>query len=346
MAGINYDENVDFVFFLNHIANTNEIREKTKNEDKLSTYGRNKAVTKKLEDYNKAAESYYKSLNFMQRNMIDLFFHKTMITSEYLLNLALNEKDLENQSIQDFIDYCAKIMEIDEFTADYNFIYSHVKDYFDSPDSFEDYEKTTHLILDLVKEPSIFEDNFKQIVALLKSKFIQDKVNPIQEKIQEKIKEHQIIYDKSPNEFLKNLTAGKVDNSDLDPQEMNHYILFHGPMNILISLGAEKVVYGVELENLAPKGLASDLHIALFKFLSDPKRYKMIKMLSQKKWYANELAKEFNITPATMSYHVNKLYGLGIIQFEQGEQNKLYLELDKERLSKLLSQINDELTTI
>ncbi|WP_370570291.1 hypothetical protein [Sphaerochaeta sp. S2] len=55
------------------------------------------------------------------------------------------------------------------------------------------------------------------------------------------------------------------------------------------------------------------------------------------------MAKTFNITPATMSYHINKLYGLGLIHVEQGEQNKLYLELDKERLTYLLSQIKDDL---
>jgi DNA-binding transcriptional ArsR family regulator len=45
-----------------------------------------------------------------------------------------------------------------------------------------------------------------------------------------------------------------------------------------------------------------------------------------------------------MSYHVNKLFALGLISFEQRERNKLYIELDRERLSYLLKRVRKDLT--
>lgn len=345
MGGIFYDANLDFIFYLDIMANSHEIREQSKREEQLSAVSRNKAVEKRQEEFLKETESYYKNLNFMQRNMIELFFHRTRIAIDFLLKLALKEKKLEDQTIEDFKNFCAETMEMESFQLDYDYIYHHVEDYFGSPDSYVDYEKASNLIIDFVKDPSIFEENFKQTVENLKTQFIKDKIEPIKETIQEKIEAHQKLYDKKPQDFLKNLTAGKINNADIGPEPMSHYVLFYAPMQVLISLSTDKVTYGVELENLAPKESIADLHVSLFKFLSDPKRYKMIKMLSKKKWYSNELAKEFNITPATMSYHVNKLYTLGLIQFDKGEQNKLYLELDKDRLNYLLSQIKDDLTT-
>ncbi|MBJ2354848.1 hypothetical protein, partial [Sphaerochaeta sp. S2] len=128
---------------------------------------------------------------------------------------------------------------------------------------------------------STFDESFKQAVRSLKQSFISKKIEPIRETIQDKIEKHTNILQKDPHNFIKNLTSGKIVNSEFEAEEMKHFILFYSPTIIMINIRQKKVYYGVELENLAPEEKDEDFHLALFKFLSDPKRYKMIQMLSK-----------------------------------------------------------------
>ncbi len=83
--------------------------------------------------------------------------------------------------------------------------------------------------------------------------------------------------------------------------------------------------------------------ILLSKFLSEPKRYQIVKLLSKRTYYSNELAREVKLTAATMNYHINKLYELGLINIEAGGQNKLFIELNKVRFRYLLNNMQRDL---
>nr|WP_246566016.1 ArsR family transcriptional regulator [Tissierella simiarum] len=74
---------------------------------------------------------------------------------------------------------------------------------------------------------------------------------------------------------------------------------------------------------------------ALFKALSDDKRIEIIKITSKRPWYNKELADYFNLTTATLSYHLNLLLDLGILNFEPSINNRYYYTTNKENLKKL-----------
>lgn len=64
-----------------------------------------------------------------------------------------------------------------------------------------------------------------------------------------------------------------------------------------------------------------------FKALSDPVRRKILVMLKDKKMSAGEIAEQFNMTGATISYHLSQLKKAGLI-FETKYKNYIYYEIN------------------
>jgi len=344
MNKLKYNAEIDFTHFSRAAANIEDMKCMHEKELKTKSHLKQKDAEKKHKEYFKSAKEYLDSLSFIQKNTFNLFFHKTSILSDYLMYVTYEDRSLEKISIDSFKKFIVKVSEtdVDELPRTYDEVHKIVKDHYDSPDNFEDFDKTTSLIMDIIKDPNILEVSFKNALINIFEDFVEKKVKPKQKEIDDILSRHQEILDKDPEHFIPNLTKGQLNPTEVD-SSMQGILSMYSPFSLYISMGHHIFVYGYSLEEIQADENESDYYLALLKFLSDPKRYQMIQMLSQKKWYSNELAKTFNITPATMSYHVNKLFSLGLIHFEQGEQNKLYIELDKDRLAYLMKKMQNNL---
>ena len=71
------------------------------------------------------------------------------------------------------------------------------------------------------------------------------------------------------------------------------------------------------------------------KILSDKKRFEMIELLGKKAHYVYELAVELELTPPTVSYHLNSLMDLNLVSVER-VNNRTYYSLKKAIVSELL----------
>lgn len=79
-----------------------------------------------------------------------------------------------------------------------------------------------------------------------------------------------------------------------------------------------------------------------FKALSDPVRRDILIMLKEGKMSAGEIAKNFEMTGATVSYHLSQLKKVGLI-YESKYKNYIYYELNVsvfEELMLWISQFN------
>jgi len=81
--------------------------------------------------------------------------------------------------------------------------------------------------------------------------------------------------------------------------------------------------------------LLSNVHV--FKALGDETRQNMIKLLSKKEWYGEELAKHMELSNSTVSYHLSILLLEGIVLVNRVD-NKSFFKLDKENLNKIITQ--------
>ncbi len=81
-----------------------------------------------------------------------------------------------------------------------------------------------------------------------------------------------------------------------------------------------------------------------FKALSDPIRRQILVMLKDEKKSAGEIAKKFDISGATISYHLSQLKRAGLV-FETRYKNFIYYEINVsvfEEVMLWLSQFGGE----
>lgn len=64
-----------------------------------------------------------------------------------------------------------------------------------------------------------------------------------------------------------------------------------------------------------------------FKALSDPIRREILVMLREGKMSAGEIAEQFDMSPATISYHLSQLKKAGLL-FETKFKNFIYYEIN------------------
>lgn len=345
MSKIIYNPEYDFILYIDVIANIKKHVYKFEAEAKNKALGLSKEHEKRMKNYFDEAEAFLNSLSFIQRNTINLFFHRSEFMKEYLMylnNISLSINDMSHKTLKEFI---TKLCELDdlEVPESYEECLDFIKSYYDAPESDMDFSKTANLLADMLNDEGAIDSSIKPTLLMLFDEFYKEKVEPMVETINSILEEHQKIHEMDPKKFLFNLSKGNFHSTEIDIENMSPIMTYFAPYSLYINITHNKYIYGVGLDKFKKQKEDKDLYEPLLKFLSDPKRYQMIQKLSTKRWYSNELAKEFNITPATMSYHVNKLFGLGVIHFEQGDQNRMYMELDKERLKELLTNMQNDL---
>lgn len=77
-----------------------------------------------------------------------------------------------------------------------------------------------------------------------------------------------------------------------------------------------------------------------FKALSDPARRDILEMLKNKPLSAGEIAKQFDMTQATVSYHLKVLKKADLIR-ENRKKNSIYYELNLTVLEELMMWLSD-----
>ena len=77
-----------------------------------------------------------------------------------------------------------------------------------------------------------------------------------------------------------------------------------------------------------------------FKALSDPARREILNLLKGGRLTAGEIAGRFDMTAATVSYHLSRLKKAGLV-FESREKNYIYYSLNASVLEEILLWIQD-----
>jgi len=77
-----------------------------------------------------------------------------------------------------------------------------------------------------------------------------------------------------------------------------------------------------------------------FKALSDPVRREILEMLKQGRMPAGEIASHFDMTNATISYHLKILKQADLI-FESREKNYIYYQLNTTVLEEIILWISE-----
>lgn len=268
--------------------------------------------------------------------------------SSYLIPLCLGLDG--NMSVKDFINYFEKL-EADKIVSLY---LDKVFDFHDSVEEFDvklqvqAYSQTSD---ESIEEVVITEflQNPSQISNRMKS-FFNDFYNNVFIHVEEKLK------DMAPS-MIQQLQKWYNDT----PDEFNEYVIKLNYEEVIT--GKVKIIYFLSCINNFMLGFhmfsqRSDLlycvigygykahsdamaiesnYILMMKLLSDETKLQIIKHLSFKKAYANELAESLNLSRATISYHIKKLTIIGILSIKYTEGRLVYYEVNFQRIRNIFN---------
>ncbi|MDF2944076.1 MAG: transcriptional regulator, ArsR family [Herbinix sp.] len=121
------------------------------------------------------------------------------------------------------------------------------------------------------------------------------------------------------------------------------------PFSVTISIdevesrSSDVIRISVMLDNrfiLVGNKLKKEDVVNIGKLLCDKSKVDILEYVSKKPGYGKEIAKELNLSTATISYHVNALLKIGFLKAEVNA-NKVYYSMDKERISSYLENVRD-----
>lgn len=154
----------------------------------------------------------------------------------------------------------------------------------------------------------------------------------------EKLESHLDLFEKDPINFINTIGLGDyskvVDNYD----EIKVYSSFYIDLGLFYFAIKNKFIifYGKTIEHRFSNKENIEFSKSLFKALSDDRRVEIIRLTSKRPWYNKELAEHFNLSTATLSYHLNLLLDLGILNFEPSIiNNRYYYSTNLENLERL-----------
>lgn len=223
----------------------------------------------------------------------------------------------------------------------------------------EDYEKLrydTNEMLKLAKKVK-FQDNkrrdrviealenpeeTKQRFYLLLSQFYTRCFNPIESDIisliSSKKEKYELLLKENPQKFVEQyLNLDSINDIEISIHlSFFKYISCHH-YSIYLEGFSDWFILGIYSDLLFDEDLSAERLSNFFKAISDPNRIEILKLLSERPWFGQELAEKLNITPATISYHMSFLQRSGVVTFNRAD-NRSYYCLNNSKLIKPLEE--------
>ncbi|HCJ56765.1 ArsR family transcriptional regulator [Lutispora sp.] len=207
-------------------------------------------------------------------------------------------------------------------------------------------EETANIYIQIRRFPS----EYKSKIVNLFDKFYKAFVKPYEEYVSsfmnEKIELHNKKIKSDPIGFLNIIGIGDYSKAIKDTSSIRIFISYYIDLGFFYTNinNTFFILYGFYMEERFNQQIMQDKYKNLFKALSDEKRLEIIRLTSKRPWYNKELADYFGLTTATLSYHLNLLLDLGILNFDPSDSNRYYYTTNKENLKALLEYSLDDLT--
>ena len=159
------------------------------------------------------------------------------------------------------------------------------------------------------------------------------------------LEQHRRLLEEDPRGYLDAVTGGNFSHLFPDIGAVPLLFAYTGDTDVYITTNREHslAVIGAGVAEKIRQRSDGEKTDLLFSMLGDKKRLEIIRLLCCRSWYSNQLAEHFDLTPATMSYHLNKLFSAGIITVQPGEQNRFYYQLNRPALEELIQAFRRDL---
>lgn len=176
---------------------------------------------------------------------------------------------------------------------------------------------------------TIFEENIDML-----QKCHDDSINFLEEKLKQ-----------NPYEVIRRLINFELENSDDEVILIPSYYYNTASLTSYPKEGKRLIyIYGTAQAEFEFSGKTSSENVVnAIKVLGDENRIKIIGILNTSPCYGYELAQKLGISSSTISHHISLLSDIGFITSIR-EENKVYYQVNKDNIRKLLRQIESMLT--
>lgn len=268
----------------------------------------------------------------------------------------------ELYSVQDYLDQFNKSTEeelfnylgeafIGEFSKDDNDEWEKVKNsmklmknYISSLEGIDENQKKN--ILDLYDSPNETRMRLKYIIE----KFIQV-YGEFEYELEEKSNKEKIRYEQLLNnnleKFMRVNHLDKIKSIIGEDDDIDIYVSYCNKVGVRFNKVENKLKAIIGYKNIEfyeLKSLEKNLEKFL-KLISDKTRQKIISLIADKPWYNQAMAKELDITPATVNYHIQSFLVIDLVSVNE-KDNKVYYSLNKDIANKYIDILKGKLKLI
>jgi len=199
-------------------------------------------------------------------------------------------------------------------------------------------QKEDELFVDFLTHPTFYKNELHYHL----NKFYINSINPYESTIEEKMRkiaeeENKFIKKHKSNFYQTRLHYNSQITDENTPEEI--YISYYDCLDSIHIDSPFIVIYGWKNKEFNSNPSIEEI----YSLITDETRRNIIKGLSKKDMFSREIAEKWNLSPSTVSYHMNKLYSLGLINHIPGPRKRLYHVLNKEKLSQLLDYLKNDL---
>ncbi|MSU00105.1 winged helix-turn-helix domain-containing protein [Tissierella pigra] len=194
--------------------------------------------------------------------------------------------------------------------------------------------------------PLEYKNKLIDVLQIFYKEFYEPFEDRVYNYMDERLIFHNDLFKKDPTDFINTIGIGDYSKAIELHKEMIIYMSFYMDVGVIYFTFEDILVMscGQTVEHRFENRKKRDTYKALFKALSDDKRIEILKLTSKRPWYNKELADYFHLTTATLSYHLNLLLDLEILNFEPSIiNNRYYYTTNKDSLKKLFNMALEDL---
>ncbi|HAK47046.1 MAG TPA: hypothetical protein DCO79_14160, partial [Spirochaeta sp.] len=195
-------------------------------------------------------------------------------------------------------------------------------------------KKEPSFFLEFVRNPGTMQKRLTGMMDEFYTTAVQPFEDDVRQMMEEQIAREQMLLDADPGRFFMDFFRTTYSEIESEPEI---FISYYNEIDVIQLDDPQSIIYGKSRGQLKD---AVDIPLEqIYSLLADESRRQILQKLCRKPWFIRELADELELTSATVSYHMSRLYTLDLVSNQQGERKRTYYTADKVKVGKMLKAV-------
>lgn len=213
----------------------------------------------------------------------------------------------------------------------------------DRMDIYGDLETEARQLHHILSRPHQFLQRVSTVLSWFSQRYIIPYEKDITEHVNTCLESHRSQLEDQPVFVLDQLSSGNSDIVRECTNEFRLYLIYFLSDDVSILMpDVVHIIAGTGFFSHLLSKDQSDYTDEILKALNDPRRMAILRLLKQRSWFSKELADELNLTPATVSYHMDILFRAELIKIEHSAQRRYYYTINEKAVKKLIEGLRQE----